>query len=105
MIRLLRFRDLQERGIVKSWPQLKRLTEKYGFPKGRKPRLMPGSSPVLPRGQPRAARPRLAGGARGKPPQTPTQPLPLSKTPALQRALAHFIAPKNAEQIREQGCI
>jgi predicted DNA-binding transcriptional regulator AlpA len=35
MIRLLRFRDLQERGIVKSWPQLKRLTEKYGFPKGR----------------------------------------------------------------------
>jgi predicted DNA-binding transcriptional regulator AlpA len=35
MIRLLRFKDLHERGIVKSWPQLKRLTEKYGFPKGR----------------------------------------------------------------------
>ena len=31
----LRFRDLQERGVVDSWPQLKRLQEKYGFPLGR----------------------------------------------------------------------
>jgi predicted DNA-binding transcriptional regulator AlpA len=31
----LRFAQLQQRGIVKSWPQLKRLQEKYGFPKGR----------------------------------------------------------------------
>lgn len=31
----LRFSDLQARNIVKSWPQLKRLTDKYGFPKGR----------------------------------------------------------------------
>jgi predicted DNA-binding transcriptional regulator AlpA len=37
MIRLsfLRFKDLQARNIVKSWPQLKRLIEKYSFPKGR----------------------------------------------------------------------
>src|SRR5262245_33934195 len=32
---LLRFRDLQARGIVKSWPQLKNLTEKHDFPKGK----------------------------------------------------------------------
>ncbi|MBZ9910130.1 hypothetical protein LB557_29435 [Mesorhizobium sp. BR115XR7A] len=33
--KLLRFRDLQERGIVASWPQLKRLVEHNGFPPGR----------------------------------------------------------------------
>jgi hypothetical protein len=31
----LRFRDLKARGIVQSWPQLKRLIELYGFPSGR----------------------------------------------------------------------
>ena len=31
----LRFSDLQARNIVKSWPQLKNLIEKYGFPRGR----------------------------------------------------------------------
>jgi hypothetical protein len=31
----LRFRDLQVRGIARSWAQLKRLQELYGFPKGR----------------------------------------------------------------------
>jgi predicted DNA-binding transcriptional regulator AlpA len=35
MIRLLRFADLEARNIVHSWPQLKRLVEKHGFPKGR----------------------------------------------------------------------
>ena len=35
MIRLLRFRDLKESGIVASWPQLKRLQEGQGFPPGR----------------------------------------------------------------------
>jgi Prophage CP4-57 regulatory protein (AlpA) len=32
---LLRFADLQERGIVNSWPQLKRLQELHGFPLGK----------------------------------------------------------------------
>jgi hypothetical protein len=31
----LRFGDLKTRNIVKSWPQLKRLVELYGFPPGR----------------------------------------------------------------------
>jgi hypothetical protein len=31
----LRFSDLKARGIVKSWTQLKRLIELYGFPAGR----------------------------------------------------------------------
>jgi hypothetical protein len=31
----LRFSDLQARNIVKSWAQLKRLIELYGFPSGR----------------------------------------------------------------------
>jgi predicted DNA-binding transcriptional regulator AlpA len=35
MVRLLRFPDLQKRNIVKSWPQLKRLQERHGFPRGR----------------------------------------------------------------------
>jgi hypothetical protein len=30
----LRFRDLQERGIVSSWAQLRNLIGKYGFPPG-----------------------------------------------------------------------
>jgi predicted DNA-binding transcriptional regulator AlpA len=33
--RLLRFRDLKERGIVENWPTLKRLVEQNGFPPGR----------------------------------------------------------------------
>jgi predicted DNA-binding transcriptional regulator AlpA len=32
---LLRFRQLKERGIVQSWPQLKRLQQLHGFPLGR----------------------------------------------------------------------
>jgi predicted DNA-binding transcriptional regulator AlpA len=32
---LLRFRDMKERGIVNSWPQLKRLQTEHGFPLGR----------------------------------------------------------------------
>jgi hypothetical protein len=35
MTHLLRFADLQERGIVNSWPQLKRLQELHGFPAGK----------------------------------------------------------------------
>jgi hypothetical protein len=35
MIIILRFRDLKERGIVNSWPQLKRLQTEQGFPLGR----------------------------------------------------------------------
>jgi hypothetical protein len=31
----LRFRDLRARGIVKSWPALKRLQERAGFPIGK----------------------------------------------------------------------
>jgi predicted DNA-binding transcriptional regulator AlpA len=31
----IRFHDLYERGIAKSWLQLKNLQDKYGFPKGR----------------------------------------------------------------------
>jgi hypothetical protein len=34
-IKWLRFRDLKARGIVKSWPQLRRLIKQYGFPPGR----------------------------------------------------------------------
>jgi hypothetical protein len=33
--RLLRFRDLKQRGYVDNWAQLKRLQERYGFPQGR----------------------------------------------------------------------
>jgi len=33
--RWLRFRDLEARGIVASWTQLKRLIGKYEFPPGR----------------------------------------------------------------------
>jgi predicted DNA-binding transcriptional regulator AlpA len=32
---LLRFRDLKSRGIVNSWPQLKRLINLHNFPRGR----------------------------------------------------------------------
>ena len=32
---LLRFRDLKERGIVNSWPQLRRLIDLHEFPRGR----------------------------------------------------------------------
>src|ERR1700722_12042096 len=35
MIKLLRFRDLKERGIVSSWAQLRNLTERSEFPRGR----------------------------------------------------------------------
>jgi hypothetical protein len=35
MIQLLRFRDLKARGVVNSWPQLKRLQRLCGFPLGR----------------------------------------------------------------------
>ena len=35
MIRLLRFRDLQARGIINNWPMLKRRIERDGFPRGR----------------------------------------------------------------------
>ena len=31
---LLRFADLRSRGIVKNWPQLKRLQDQLGFPRG-----------------------------------------------------------------------
>ncbi|MER9167340.1 AlpA family phage regulatory protein [Mesorhizobium australicum] len=33
--KLLRFVDLAERGIVKNWPQLRRLVDKNDFPPGR----------------------------------------------------------------------
>ena len=32
---LLRYRNLKERGIANSWPQLKRMIELHGFPRGR----------------------------------------------------------------------
>jgi predicted DNA-binding transcriptional regulator AlpA len=32
---LLRFANLKANGIVSSWPQLRRLIELHGFPKGR----------------------------------------------------------------------
>lgn len=32
--RLLRFADLKEANIVSSWPQLKRLVDGHGFPRG-----------------------------------------------------------------------
>ena len=32
---LLRFPDLNDAGIVRNWPQLKRLVERHGFPAGR----------------------------------------------------------------------
>jgi predicted DNA-binding transcriptional regulator AlpA len=35
MIKLLRFPDLQEHGIVDSWAQLGNLIRKQGFPQGR----------------------------------------------------------------------
>ena len=35
MIVLLRFADLKQRGIVNSWPQLKRLQTEQGFPLGK----------------------------------------------------------------------
>jgi hypothetical protein len=35
MIKLLRFADLRERGVVDSWAQLRRLIDHCGFPQGR----------------------------------------------------------------------
>jgi len=35
MIRLLRFKDLRERGIIRNWPMLKRRITRDGFPPGR----------------------------------------------------------------------
>jgi predicted DNA-binding transcriptional regulator AlpA len=35
-MKFLRFRDLQEAGIVASWPMLSRRIERDGFPPGRK---------------------------------------------------------------------
>jgi hypothetical protein len=34
MIHLLRFKDLQSRGIINNWPMLKRRIERDGFPPG-----------------------------------------------------------------------
>jgi len=34
-MKLLRFRDLQARGVINSWPMLKRRIERDGFPRGR----------------------------------------------------------------------
>ena len=34
MKKYLRFRDLKERGVVNSWPALKRKVEREGFPEG-----------------------------------------------------------------------
>jgi hypothetical protein len=34
-MKLLRFRDLQERGIINNWPMLRRRIERDGFPRGR----------------------------------------------------------------------
>lgn len=31
---LLRFKDLQRLGVVRSWPQLRYMQENYGFPPG-----------------------------------------------------------------------
>ena len=33
---LLRFRDLEERKIARSWAQLRRMVDLYGFPPGKK---------------------------------------------------------------------
>jgi predicted DNA-binding transcriptional regulator AlpA len=33
-LELLRFKDLRRLGVVSSWPQLKYMQEKYGFPSG-----------------------------------------------------------------------
>lgn len=35
MIKLVRFRDLKERGIANSWAQLRNLQTDHGFPLGR----------------------------------------------------------------------
>ena len=35
MTKLLRFRDLQDRGVIANWPSLKRRIKKDGFPPGR----------------------------------------------------------------------
>jgi predicted DNA-binding transcriptional regulator AlpA len=35
MIALLRFADLKARGIVDSWPQLKIMQQRHGFPPGK----------------------------------------------------------------------
>jgi predicted DNA-binding transcriptional regulator AlpA len=35
VVSLLRFPNLKQKNIVKSWPQLKRLQDRYNFPKGR----------------------------------------------------------------------
>lgn len=32
--KLLRFADLKERGVVTSWPQLRRLVDNHNFPPG-----------------------------------------------------------------------
>lgn len=32
--KLLRFADLKGRGVVSSWPQLRRLVDNHGFPPG-----------------------------------------------------------------------
>jgi hypothetical protein len=34
-LRVYRFRDLKDRGLVKSWTQLQRMIRLYGFPPGR----------------------------------------------------------------------
>jgi predicted DNA-binding transcriptional regulator AlpA len=33
-LELLRYKDLRRLGIVSSWPQLRYMQEKYGFPSG-----------------------------------------------------------------------
>jgi hypothetical protein len=35
MTKLLRFRDLQERGIIPNWPTLRARIDRDGFPRGR----------------------------------------------------------------------
>ncbi len=90
MIKLARFRDLKERGIVDSWAQLDNLIKKCGFPPGRmlspktrvwdeENEIEPWFAAARPKARPRAAPRRSLRAARlrtasAKPPAKPPPP-------------------------------
>ena len=77
MTKLLRFRDLRDRGIIPNWPTLKVRIARDGFPPGRmigpniahglKLKSMPGFEPGRLLVRHRAVRPRRDGGVRAHP--------------------------------------
>ena len=97
MVKLLRFRDLKDRGVVDSWAQLRRLIDHCEFPTGRmlspisapgtNKKSMTGTRRGRSRGRSRAARRNATARARliAAPPRPPPK---RENAPASNRGVA-----------------